>query len=318
VIPRAGLSFALALTAWGLAGCHSPTTPGSVPPLAVFGRTGMGPGEFNYPRAGVLHPNGRLYVVDKAGRIQALNQGGDFVLEWQMPEIQAGKPVGLGVAPDGTVYAADTHYSRVVMFTPEGERIGEFGRAGEGPGEFLLPTDVAIDPEGFLYVGEYGGNDRISKFSPQREFLFSFGGPDAGEASLQRPQTLLLAPDNTLWVADACNHRVCHFDSDGRFLGAFGKPGTGIGELWFPYGLDLLSDGTLVVCEYGNNRVQRFDASGRSLGTWGAAGRRPGQLAYPWAVVVGEDDRVFVIDSGNNRVQVIAGTSRATWHIPEE
>ncbi|MBU0616226.1 MAG: hypothetical protein KKI02_00770 [Planctomycetes bacterium] len=314
--PRRGLAVTIALAASAAVGCRPTPTPGAIPPLQAFGRTGMGPGEFNYPRAAAINVDGLLYVVDKAGRIQALTQAGRFVVGWRLPEIDAGKPTGLGIASDGTVYAADTHYARVMYFSPDGLRLGQFGTFGEGPGQFRLPTDVAIDREGFIYVSEYGGNDRISKFSPQRRYLFSFGGRGAGAASLERPQALLIGPDNTLWVADACNHRICHFDADGRFLGTFGRPGQEVGELWFPYGLDLLSDGTLVVCEYGNNRVQRFDPGGKSMGTWGAAGRRPGQLAYPWALAVGDEDHVLIIDSGNNRIQVIAGLASRMWHEP--
>ncbi|MFQ5806963.1 MAG: hypothetical protein ACE5I3_10990 [Phycisphaerae bacterium] len=315
--PR-GFSFVLVLAVGAPTGCRPDTAPGTLPPLSLFGRTGMGPLEFNYPRAAAINSEGRLYIVDKAGRIQALTQSGEFVLGWRMPEIKIGKPTGLGIGPDSKVYAADTHYSRVLIFTPDGRRVGEFGTLGEGPGQFRLPTDVAVDPAGFIYVSEYGGNDRISKFSPQHEYLFSFGGHEEGEAGLQRPQALLIGPDGTIWVADSCNHRICRFDAEGRLLDAFGRAGHAIGELWFPYNIDLLSDGTLVVCEFGNNRVQRFDASGRSLGTWGAAGRRPGQLAYPWALAVGRDDRVFIVDSGNNRVQVIAGTAGRTWYRPRD
>lgn len=297
-----------------IAGCGSGSEVGTAPPLLVFGRSGMGPLEFNYPRAAAIGPNGQLYIVDKAGRIQAFTQAGEFVLDWRMPEINAGKPTGLGIAPDGTVYAADTHYARIMYFSPTGDFLGQFGSFGEGPGQFRLPTDVAIDAAGFIYVSEYGGNDRVSKFTPEREYLFSFGGRDAGSASMERPQSLLIAPDGTLWIADACNHRICHFDADGKFLGSFSQAGQKLGDVWFPYNIDRLSDGTLVVSEYGNNRVQRFDAAtGASLGIWGVAGRRPGQLAYPWALAVGGRDRVFVIDSGNNRVQVIDGASKNTW-----
>ncbi len=296
----------------GLAGCRD-ATPGTLPPLLVFGSTGLGPGEFNYPRAAAIGPDRRLYVVDKGGRLQAFTQQGAFVCAWKMPQTRAGKPTGLGIAPDGRVFAADTHYHRVVIFDPTGTQLRTFGREGDGPGEFRLPTDVAIDPRGRVYVSEYGGNDRISRFSADLEFELSFGGRDAGAARLERPQSLCIAPDGTLWVADACNHRICHFTADGDFLGAFGKPGHDAGALWFPYNVDRLSDGSLVVCEYGNNRVQRFDGGGRSLGIWGSAGRAPGQLAYPWALAVGDDDRVFVIDSGNNRVQVIDGNGWRTW-----
>lgn len=315
---RRRLTVGLAIVILAGTGCDSRMTPGESPPLLLFGRTGMGAVEFNYPRAAAVDARGILYVVDKAGRVQALSQAGEFALDWRMPEIEIGKPTGLGFGPDGNLYVADTHYSRIMIFAPDGRRLGEFGSPGDGPGQFGLPTDIAFDHEGFIYISEYGGNDRISRFSPDREYLFSFGGPDAGSASLQRPQTLLVAPDNTLWVTDACNHRVCHFDGEGHLLGSIGRPGHEVGELWFPYGIDMLSDGTLVVCEFGNNRVQRFDPAGKSLGTWGAAGRQPGQLAYPWAVAVGAADRVFIVDSGNNRVQVIAGTARRTWHQPDK
>lgn len=299
-----------------VAGCEDSSKSRAAGLRFAFGRTGMGPGEFSYPRAAVIGPDRRLYVVDKAARIQCYSLAGDFLFDWRMPESSAGKPTGLGIGPDGKLYAADTHYARVVIFDSDGTRVGEFGQMGEGPGQFIMPTDVVVDGDGFVYVSEYGGNDRISKFSPDLRYQLSFGGRDAGVGQLRRPQTLLLANDGTLWVADACNHRIAHFGPDGEFLGAFGRSGTGPGELRFPYGLDQLSDGTFVVCEYGNNRLQRFDGEGRALGVWGGAGRGPGQLAYPWAVAVGPDDRVLVIDSGNNRVQVLDGLAPGTWQRP--
>lgn len=308
----------LSVAAGPLAGCGSRPPAGQNPPLFSFGRTGMGPGEFNYPRAACVGPDGLLYVVDKAGRMQAFTQSGELVRAWRMPLIDAGKPTGLGIGPEGRVYAADTHYNRVMVFEADGTPAGQFGRFGDGPGQFRLPTDVALDADGYIYVSEYGGNDRISKFSPRREYLFSFGGREAGEGRLNRPQSVWIAADGTLWVADACNHRICRFDRDGRYLGSFGRLGGGPGELRFPYNVVVLPDGTLVVCEYGNNRLQRFDASGRSQGVWGRPGRKPGELAYPWALALGADDRLFVIDSGNNRVQVLAGRSASTWTRPIE
>jgi DNA-binding beta-propeller fold protein YncE len=292
-------------------GCDETQFNGAPGLQLVYGSTGLGPREFSYPRAAAIGPGQRLYVVDKAARVQCFSPTGEYLAGWRMPEWNAGKPTGLGVGPDGRVYVADTHYSRVMIFSPDGEPLGQFGTHGEGPGEFLLPTDVAVAVDGSLYVSEYGGNDRISKFTADFRYLFSFGNTGAG--ALQRPQSLVLAGDGTLWVADACNHRICHFGADGDFLGAFGSSGTGTGEMRFPYGLDFLPDGTLAVCEYGNNRVQRFDTSGQSLGRWGAAGRAPGQLAYPWTVAVEPDGRMVVLDSGNNRVQVVDPGAAGVW-----
>lgn len=298
------------------AGCESRTDAGFAKPVFAFGRTGIGPGEFNYPRAGVISAEGFLHIVDKGGRIQAFKLDGEFVRGWSMPLIDAGKPTGLGAAPDGRIFAADTHYFRIAIFKADGTLERYFGEHGDGPGQFRLPTDVLVDPRGFIYVSEYGGNDRISKYTKNWEYVKSFGGADAGIAKLERPQCLCQAPDHSLWVADSCNHRIVHFDGDGKMLGAFGALGSASGELRFPYCVELLKDGTLVVAEYGNNRLQRFSSSGMSLGVWGRAGRGESELAYPWAIVLAPNDLLFVVDSGNNRLQAIDPYASSVWLTP--
>lgn len=282
-------------------------------PLVVFGRTGRGPCEFSYPRAAVADRDGRAFIVDKTGRIQCFSPIGEFQYQWSMPEIAAGKPTGLGIDANGRIYAADTHYSRVMVFESDGREVTRFGSFGEGPGQFRMPTDVAVDREGFIFVSEYGGNDRISKFTPQFQYVMSFAGPDSGEAHMERPQSIWIADDDTLWIADACNHRICHFTRDGAFLSAFGKLGSEPGEFQYPYNVAMLHDGTVIVCEYGNNRVQRLRTNGEPLGIWGQAGREIGELAYPWAVAILPDDHVLIVDSGNNRAQVIDGAALRTW-----
>lgn len=307
---RALLLFTVAALAGGAAGCERGAPGGMRPAALVIGRTGRGAGEFSYPRAAVWSPLGRLYVVDKTGRIQFFAPDGGHLGGWAMPQIDAGKPTGLGVGPDGRIYVADTHYGRVMVFEPDGRRAAEFGAFGTGPGQFKLPTDVAVGPDGRIYVGEYGGNDRISIFTRDYQYVRSFGGPDAGAARLNRPQSLHFAVDRTLWVADACNHRICRFDAEGALLGAFGGLGDAPGEFRFPYNAETLADGSLVVVEYGNNRVQHLTRNGEPLGMWGQAGREPGQLAYPWALAVAPEERIYIVDSGNNRVQVPDGWPR--------
>lgn len=304
----------LLLLAHVMGGCGP--VAGQDPVALLFGRTGFGLGEFSYPRAAVIAPNGRLYVVDKAGRIQALTTDGEPLMHWRMKEFAAGKPTGLGVAPDGRIFAADTHYSRVLVFDADGEEVARFGEAGDGPGQFRLPTDVLVTRDGSVFVAEYGGNDRISRFSADLQFEQSFGRRSESDPGLERPQALCESSDGSIWVADACHHRICRYTRDGALVAQFGRLGGGPGELRFPYGLAELSDGTLVVCEYGNNRLQRFSRDGQSLGFWGRGGRGSGELAYPWSVVIDPADRVLVIDSGNNRVQVFAGLGRASWRRP--
>jgi DNA-binding beta-propeller fold protein YncE len=296
----------LAVCMPALTGCDDVSSPNGNPKvLAAFGQTGRGQGEFIYPRAIELSTDGSLLVVDKTGRIQRLNSDGKFLNVINMPLIGTGKPTGLSVAPNGNLYVADTHYHRVVIFSPEGQMLDEFGKFGQENGCFIYPTDVAFTQDGRIFVSEYGGNDRISAFSGQGDFLYCFGSPGGGQGQLSRPSALCVDPARKcLYVADACNHRIAIYDLDGNLLEYIGSPGRAQGKLRYPYDLALLADGTLVVCEYGNNRLQLFGPDRSSLAVCGRAGRQSGQLAYPWGVAVDAGRRAFIVDAGNNRIQV--------------
>ncbi|MCC6426218.1 MAG: hypothetical protein IT435_05305 [Phycisphaerales bacterium] len=315
--------------------------------VRILGEVGTAPGQFAYPRA--MDFDGKyLWVVDKSARVQRVDaETGKCAGGWVMPEYLLGKPTGVTIAPgdDGEmlVWVPDTHYHRVVayrmpevpgegvagreMFLPgQPPVIAEFGSYGEGPGQFVYPTDVAVlmDDAGKkiqrVYVSEYGGNDRITVWEPDGKgtyaFAFSFGvfgeGSSAERIEFNRPQSIEIGRGGggdglELVVADACNHRIGRFTLEGKLIAWIGSPetaGDGPGQFKYPYGLCLLGDGTGMVAEFGNNRVQHVDlATGKGLGSFGGAGRGPGHLINPWAVTVVGDD-VFVLDSQNNRVVV--------------
>ena len=287
-----------------LLGCdESPPRSGGV--VGAFGKTGLGWGDFSYPRAITASAEGKIFIADKSGRIQRFDPQGQVETGWWMPDWRAGKPIGLTVHPDGRLFIADTHYSRVMIFTQDGTRLGSFGESGDAPGQFRMVTDVAVDDAGFIYVGEYGGNDRITKFSPDLEFIKTIGEEPVGGARLSRPAGLAIDHEQTLWVADACNHRVVRFSLEGEYLQSFGSVGTEAGRLRWPYDVNVCRDGSLVVSEFGNNRLQWFDTSGRSLKTWGRQGRRVGELYSPWGAIEAANGLLYVLDSLNNRVQIV-------------
>ena len=303
ILSNRGLSTAVGLLC-AASGCEPPPlTPNGV--IDVFGGVGLGPGAFSYPRAITSAADGSIFVVDKSGRVQRFGADGEFEALWRMPKITQGKPVGLTVHPDGRVFVADTHCHRVSIFDRDGRPLGTFGREGAGPGEFLLPTDVAIDADGFIYVSEYQGNDRISKWSPDLRFVTSFGEAPIQGLRLSRPAGLDIDGEQTLWVADACNHRIVRFSLDGDVLAAFGEFGPGPGQMRYPYDIAIAPDDTIMVCEYEGNRLQWFDKAGRSLRTWGRSGRNAGELFAPWGATYGPQGRVYIVDSLNSRVQVV-------------
>lgn len=293
----AGLSVMLL----GVAGCSDASQPEE-----MWLQTGTAPGQVVYPRAITYSPNDdSFFVVDRLARIQHIDARGNHLNGWRMPDWRIGKPVGLSVGPDGNVYVPDTHYHRIVVYSPDGKELRRWGTRGTEPGQFIWPTDVAFDKDGNVYVPEYGDNDRIQVFASDGKFLHMFGSFGDGPGQFMRPQSIVIDDNDMIYVADACNHRIGVFKLDGTFVRNFGSSGSALGQFRFPYGIDEDKDGRLVVCEFGNNRLQLVDKeTGKGLETWGRPGREPGQLAYPWAVALDKAGRVVAVDSGNNRLQV--------------
>jgi sugar lactone lactonase YvrE len=73
--------------------------------LMAWGKTGSGPGELNVPHAIAVDSRGRLFVADRANnRIQIFDQAGTFIDEWT----QFGRPSGIAITSDDTIYVADS------------------------------------------------------------------------------------------------------------------------------------------------------------------------------------------------------------------
>jgi len=73
--------------------------------LKAWGRTGAGRGEFNVPHTIALDSRGRVFVGDRHNnRIQIFDQDGRFLDEWT----QFGRPSGIAITRDDTIYVADS------------------------------------------------------------------------------------------------------------------------------------------------------------------------------------------------------------------
>ncbi|NLX95594.1 MAG: hypothetical protein GXY83_05410 [Rhodopirellula sp.] len=296
---------ALALGLLLAAGCgNDPSRIGRL--QNVWGRRGLSDGRFQKPRAMAIDGEDRLYVVDMTARIQVFDRQGRFLRAWQTPHWSRGKPTGLTIGVDGNLLVADTHYYRVLVYSPDGKLLRTIGGVeGHEPGQFGLVTDVVQDAEGNYYVGEYGEYDRIQKFSPEGRFLLQWGGHGSKPGEFARPQNLSLDEQGHLWVADACNHRIQVFDREGKLLHLWGSLGSGPGQLYYPYDLVLGPANVVYVVEYGNHRVQKFTRDGRSLGCWASNGRGEGELFNPWALVRDSHGLIHVLDTNNHRIQTV-------------
>lgn len=293
-----------------LGGCID--SPASTAELeTVWGRRGLTPGRLQKPRAMAINRQDQVFIVDMTGRIQAFDRDGTYLNGWRTPEIESGRPCGLTFDSEGNLLVADTHYFRVLVYTPLGELLSQRtigGTPGNGPGQFTFLTDVVEDSSGNLYVCEYGDFDRVQKFSADGQFVMQWGGHGSAPGEFIQPRNLAIDDQDHIWVADACNHRIQVFDARGeaaQVVRIWGAEGVAPGQLRYPYGLALDGKGHVYVAEFGNSRVQKFTVEGEFLASWGVAGRLPGELNQPWSVAMDSQGSLLVLDTYNHRVQRI-------------
>ena len=252
------------------------------------------------PRSVATGNDGELAVLDTAGRVLIYGPDDALRRQWQMLEVSVGKPEGIVVLRDGRVVVCDTHYHRVVWFDAHGTWLKDIGRKGSANGEFFYPVGICKDAAENLYICEYGGNDRVQKFTREGEWLASFGSFGTGSGQFQRPSGLTWL-DGRLYVADAINNRVLVFTDAGAFLGLLGENGNAL-TFNLPYDIAPAPDGTLHIIEYGAGRLSRVSLTGRLLGQLGRSGMGEGEFGTPWGLAIDAQGRIFVADTKNRRI----------------
>jgi ABC-type Fe3+ transport system permease subunit/DNA-binding beta-propeller fold protein YncE len=327
-LERLGLWAVLGALSFGVFSGCSPQSESAETPLEsklfsavqIIGTRGVAPGQFNKPRSLVCDREDNLYVVDMTGRVQKFSAEGKFLLQWQMPQTDLGKPKGMGLDRDGNIIVVEPHYMRVNHFTPDGKLVAQWGVKGTNAGEFILPRGIAVSSRGEFYVSEYTVVDRVQRFgalvkakvqNPKSEavktvapaFLQTWGSPGLGDGQFNRAEGVGMDAQDQLYVADSCNHRIQVFDRDGKFLRAHGQAGSTAGALSYPYDIRVDIQGLQFVCEFGNSRVSVFDAQDRLVEVIGGAGAAPGKFANPWAIAFDSKGNLYVADSQNHRVQ---------------
>jgi sugar lactone lactonase YvrE len=80
------------------------------------------------------------------------------------------------------------------------------------------PTNVAVAPNGEIFVSDGYGNSRIHRFSHEGELQQSWGEPGTGPGELHTPHSVWVLPDGRLIVCDRQNERLQILDADGNYL----------------------------------------------------------------------------------------------------
>jgi sugar lactone lactonase YvrE len=272
--------------------------------VEIIGTRGAGVGELNKPRSVEVDARDNMFVIDMTGRVQKFSPDGKYLLEWQMPQIEKGKPKGMCRDKAGDIVLVEPHYSRVNFFSPEGKLDAQFGIKGTNMGELGMPRAAVVNSRGELYICEYTDSERVQHFTAHGEkCLGAWGRLGDQPGQFSRAEGLGIDAHDNIYVADSCNHRIQVFSGDGQFLRQYGHAGSGPGEFSYPYDIRLDGAGLQFVCEFGNSRIQILDSHDQTLELLGGPGGAPGQFSNPWSIALDSKGNLYVADALNNRVE---------------
>jgi uncharacterized protein (TIGR03663 family) len=188
------------------------------------------------------------------------------------------------------------------------------GSTGTEPGQFQNPRDMALAPDGSIYVADTG-NNRIQHLSADGSVLQvwgSYADISQGEApggTFFEPWGIAVGSDGSVYVADTWNHRIQKFSSDGKFInmwGYFGQAETPF-ALWGPRDIAIDMNGDLFITDTGNKRIVIYDADGNFVNQFGTVGLGAGQFDEPVGIAIDQAGLVYIADTWNQRIQVMAG-----------
>lgn len=176
---------------------------------------------------------------------------------------------------------------------PPIEFLGEWGVRGDGPGRLSIPTAIAADWLGNVYVVD-AATRFVHKFNASGGPLLSFQ-----DSRLKYPAGIAVDRGGAIYIADTARNSVLIFLPDGAFFKEIrgGPPG----RFQTPREVEVDAEGRIFVLET-RDRIQVFDPRGRFL----RAIRGPTENAKelrPWlGMAVTADSYLYVMDLETARI----------------
>ncbi len=244
----------------------------------------------------------RVYILTRSEpRVLVYERDGSFITSWGEGTF-TNRTHGLTIGPDDSIFCVDDGDHTVRKFSPEGKLLMMIGHVGiasdtgydgkttasisRGGGPFNRPTNVAIAPNGELYVADGYGNCQVHRFTAMGQLIQSWGEPGTGPGQFHLPHGIAVDPEGRVWVTDRENDRIQIFSPNGEFLDQWtdvqrptqvridAKRGTVyVSENWWRTGDVSFVHGPIGEHQYG--RVSIFDLGGKVLARWGGAGTDP-------------------------------------------
>jgi DNA-binding beta-propeller fold protein YncE len=180
---------------------HRPTDP-NMDPVVVLDAKGnlvrsWGKGMYTMPHSIRIDPAGNVWTVDaRTSMIFKFTPEGKKLLEISVGDIPDASVAFCGAtdvafAANGHIYVSDGYCNaRFIEYAADGKKVRERGRlatlplnafqsrpGAADPGEFRLPHDISMGPDGILYVADRE-NGRLQWFDKERKYVGErqFGG----------------------------------------------------------------------------------------------------------------------------------------------
>jgi DNA-binding beta-propeller fold protein YncE len=202
----------------------------------------------------VIASTGDVLVLDAdVGWIYRFDANGRALGRFAGPAAQFYKPRGMAIDSEDNLYIADTGGARIVKLSLNGERLKVFGARGNGRGQFLEPSHVAVDAEGFVFATDVP-NKRINVFHPDGRFVADFPIPLANPFNGTH---MAFTSDAALLLTAPEAHKIQHYTRDGKLLNEWGNFGNDAGQFRLPTALAVSGD-TLWIVDTGNHRIQTW------------------------------------------------------------
>jgi sugar lactone lactonase YvrE len=173
-------------------------------------------------------------------------------------------PVGLAIDTENRqLYVVDTQADQVVVY--DADTLKEKRRIGTGgkdhslttPGDFALPSFVAVDKDGDVYVTDTL-NFRVEIFDADGKFISQIGKHCDGPGCFVSPKGIAVDSDGHIWVADPRLDVLQAFNREGQLLGVVGGHGNLLGQFSELSAVYIDKNNRMFTSEQYPGRVQEF------------------------------------------------------------
>lgn len=216
--------------------------------------TGSGAGRMKRPINIRIDSDGTRYVTD-TGRNQILvyDSAQRFITAFGS-EGQF-RPVDLAIAKDRLYVVDILHHQVQVLDKKSGKTLFTFGKAGSEVGELYHPTNIALGPDGDVYVVETS-NYRVQRFTAEGKSVRMYGEVGSTLGTFARPKGIAVDKSGRILVGDAAFQNVQVFDNDGKLLLFFGEPGERGELLNLPAGVSIDYDNIAAFQKFADPRFK--------------------------------------------------------------